>query len=150
MGDGGGGFSGYLRDGGCWLPVGSIEEQIKTGEIMKLLRKEFAILLATAMLSACSLFADPPKTTQDVIVQARVTIAAIAQQVAENVRTGVMTSAERDSAVVDLKKYQATVDQAETLLASGDAAGAQQKINLINTVLLDFSKRMAEKARQPQ
>lgn len=114
------------------------------------LRKEFALLLATAMLAACSLYTSPPKTTQDVIIQAHITIAAIAQQVAENVRTGVMTPAERDSIVIDLKKYESVVDSAQILLIDGDAAGAEQKMNLINAVLLDFSKRIAEKARPPQ
>lgn len=118
--------------------------------VMTPLRKEFALLLATAMLAACSLYTSPPKTTQDVIIQAHITIAAIAQQVAENVRTGVMTPAERDSIVIDLKKYESVVDSAQILLIDGDVAGAEQKMNLINAVLLDFSKRIAEKARPPQ
>jgi hypothetical protein len=108
--------------------------------------KSIAIAMIAITMIGCQSF-QAPRTPQDAVNQANIVITATAKTVADNVRAGVMTIAERDVAVAELRKYAVTVHDAQLLIATGHELDAANEVKLLNTALLALQKRVADKAR---
>lgn len=100
-----------------------------------------------AFLTSCANL-QSPKTPQQAINEAYITLTAIVQQVEANRTAGTMSVQERDDVLAEVKKYEATVDQAQALLKAGNPQASQQQLALVNSALLALNKRIADKARK--
>ena len=109
-------------------------------------RLNIAVAGAALLIAACAAF-QAPKTPAEAVDQANIVLTATAQQVADNVRAGVMTGAEGASVLAQVKQYAGVVDEARGLLGAGDVTGAENRLRLVNTAILALHKRVAAKAR---
>lgn len=101
------------------------------------------------MLSGCGLLPkEPPKSAQEVINETKVLLIAAQKQVAENVRSGVMTDVERDDTVRRLDTYKADLKVAEELVALGKLSEAEQRALVISKLVSELHKQVAAKSKR--
>ena len=115
---------------------------------MKQLRRWIAPLVVV-LVAGCATFS-PPKTPQEAINQANLVITAIAQQVGDNLTNKVMTHDEAAAAIAKLRPLAAGIDEAQALLANGQAMAAGDKAKIVNQLLLSLQREVAAKAREAQ
>lgn len=108
----------------------------------------FWLAIVTAfMVTACATL-DTPKTPQEAIDKTNIVLIAAANNVRDNVKSGVMTRDEALAAMAKLKELAAMTDEAQGLLDQGLAIQAQDKVKLVNTLLTSLQREIAQKARE--
>lgn len=105
------------------------------------------VLALLAMLLACASPPKVPQTADEAIREARVLLTAGYKQVADNLSAGVMTSTEGQSAINKLDDFRDKVGEAERLKRQGDLLSAKNKADLVNRLLTELHRTLAEKAR---
>lgn len=118
--------------------------------------RTFVLIVALGLVSCSTLqpfkvptnLTETQATAQQLINEANVTLAAISNVIGQNVTDGTMTKAEAQTALDDVKRYAAQVDDAQALLRAGSPLAAD-RAKLVHSLILTFHKQIAAKARNP-
>lgn len=121
-----------------------------------------ALALSLSLLGGCAVFSEPgeipvseklssqAKAAQTAINEANVLLAAAARVIKQNAADGIMTKAEAQKALDQVRSYAADVDKAKNLLAAGEVLNAQNKAELVHKLIVALHREVSERARNPQ
>ena len=85
---------------------------------------------------------------QSAIHEANILLNAAARVIGQNVQDKIMTKAEGQKALDQVRSYATDVDRAQRLLDSGDVLNAQNQAELAKKLIVILHREIAEKARQ--
>lgn len=102
------------------------------------------IVLFLAALVACT--TPQVKSPQDAINEANVTLTAVANVIAQNVKDGIFTKDEAQKYLDQVKDLARKVDTAQALIRAGDPKGAEQA-ELLRTLIVALHREVAARAR---
>ena len=89
----------------------------------------------------------PVQTAQAAITEGFLLIAAAGDQIAQQKADGIITAAERDVKVGELRMHFATLKDAQKLLADGKEALATNRAAIVRTLVTAMQRELAKKAR---
>lgn len=93
---------------------------------------------------------EPAQAAQSAINEANLMIAAAANVIGNNAAAGIMTKAEAQQALDEVKRLREQARSAQAVLDLGDIGNAQTQAALINQLAAALHARVAKQARSPQ
>lgn len=125
---------------------------------MRTIIAAICIALASCVLPGCttlgttgvsSALSPEAQLAQRAINETNVTLAAAANVIAQNLSDGVMTRAEAQEALNQVKEYAIKADDAQKLLDTGFVLDAKNQAELVKGLISTLHKQVAAKARKP-
>lgn len=109
------------------------------------------MLVALTAMSGCQTvrdLVDTDRTVKQRIRDAEILIAAGYKKVAEDRRAGILTKEESLSRIAEIDSIDSKLSTAKDLLAGGNDQAAGKTLDLVNSLLLEYRKKLAAEARQ--
>jgi hypothetical protein len=100
-----------------------------------------------AMIPGCANPIVAPKTPQEAINEANVTLTATANVIAQNVKDGIYTKDEGNRYLGKVRELADKVDAAQKLVNSG-LPDAKQQAEIVRSLVLALHREVAQRARQ--